>query len=66
MRDTTLLNYERLEAEVLNGQIPRASLRGMVHRNEIPHIRIGPRTVLFDKAEVLAWLEARRQPGKNS
>ena len=51
------LSYE--DASRLFG-IPRATLQTKVFRKEIPHIRLGPRTVRFDRAELLAWANARR------
>ena len=34
-----------------------AALRNRVHRNEIPHIRVGLRTVRFDPARIVSWVE---------
>lgn len=40
--------------------IPVATLRSMVHRKQIPHIRIGGRLVLFDRTDLERWLDERR------
>jgi excisionase family DNA binding protein len=37
--------------------IPVATLYSMVHEHTIPHYRVGPRTVLFRRSELLAWLK---------
>lgn len=39
---------------------PVATLRTMVHRRTVPHIRIGPRSVRFDRADLDRWIDARR------
>lgn len=36
------------------------TLYGMVHDRRIPHIRLSKRLVLFDAAEITAWLNASR------
>jgi excisionase family DNA binding protein len=51
------LNYKRA-AEYLD--IPTGSLRSMVHNKTIPHVRIGPRTVTFDIADLDRWLASRK------
>lgn len=40
-------------------KIPKGSLRTMVSRREIPHLRVGPRTVRFDPAVIVSWLDRR-------
>lgn len=42
-------------------KIPTASLRMLVMRDLIPHMRVGPRTVRFMPAAVRAWLIARTE-----
>lgn len=39
-----------------------STLRSLVYRNQIPHIRISSRLVLFEKDALDAWLDARRVP----
>ena len=39
--------------------IPEGTLRAKVHEKSIPHIRIGPRMVLFDTEQLDAWLAER-------
>jgi excisionase family DNA binding protein len=36
------------------------TLRSMVCHKTIPHVRIGPRSVTFDRAELDLWLESRK------
>lgn len=55
-----LLNYADA-ADLLN--IPRSTLDGWVHRREVPHIRLSPRTVRFDRDELIQWLRARHVHG---
>jgi excisionase family DNA binding protein len=52
-----LLDYERA-AELLG--IPRGTLASMVHRRQVPHLRMGPRLVRFDQDELTAWANERR------
>ena len=40
----------------------RGTLASLVHRRAVPHVRIGPRLVRFDRGELEAWLDARRVP----
>lgn len=42
--------------------LPVGTLRAMVHRKAIPHVRIGPQSVRFDRAELDRWIDARRIP----
>ena len=39
--------------------IPRGTLRSMVCRRQIPHVRISPRVVVFDVSALAAWLRTR-------
>ncbi|MBX3159201.1 MAG: helix-turn-helix domain-containing protein [Deltaproteobacteria bacterium] len=34
------------------------TLRAMVHRRQVPHVRLGPRLVVFDVAALDLWLAA--------
>jgi len=54
---TPRLNYR--EAARLLG-IPVGTLRSMVCRRQIPHIRISPRVVVFDVGALEEWIGARR------
>lgn len=40
--------------------IPEGTLRAMVCRKTIPHIRVGPRLVLLDLDELDTWLAGLR------
>lgn len=42
--------------------IPLPTLYSMVHERSIPHYRIGTRTVLFRRSELLAFLDERAVP----
>jgi len=53
---TPRLSYR--EAARLIG-IPVGTLRSMVCRRQVPHIRISPRVVVFDVAALEAWIAAR-------
>ncbi len=53
----TPLNYR--EAARMLG-IPIGTLRSMVCRRQVPHIRISPRIVVFEVAALNAWITARR------
>lgn len=46
------------QASVISG-IPEGTLRSLVSTKGIPHIRIGPRSVLFDTEQLDAWLAER-------
>jgi excisionase family DNA binding protein len=39
--------------------LKQSTLRSMVHHKKVPHIRVGPRTVVFDLDELEAWLKAK-------
>jgi excisionase family DNA binding protein len=36
------------------------TLRSMVHRGTVPHLRYGPRQVRFDRRDLDRWLDERR------
>lgn len=55
-----LLSYSDA-ADLLH--IPVSTLYGWVHRREVPHIRLSPRTVRFDRDELIQWLRARHVHG---
>ena len=40
--------------------IPVGTLRSMVCRRQVPHIRISPRVVVFDVAALEEWIAVRR------
>jgi len=40
--------------------VPRGTLRSLVCKRSIPHIRISPRSVTFEVAELDAWIAARK------
>lgn len=43
--------------------IPEGTLRALVCRKSIPHIRVGPRCVLLDLDQLDVWLAARTVAG---
>lgn len=47
------VNYQAA-AEFLG--IPAGTLRSMVHRKQVPHIRMGPQLVRFDLDELREWV----------
>jgi len=55
----TILRYQAA-ADFLG--LPIGSLYFAVHAKTIPHYRCGPRTVLFRKSELAAWLAKRAVP----
>jgi excisionase family DNA binding protein len=36
------------------------SVRHMIHRRQIPFVRLGARRIRFDQNEIAAWLDAKR------
>lgn len=54
---TPPLNYR--EAARMLG-IPIGTLRSMVCRRQVPHIRMSPRIVVFEVAALAAWITERR------
>ncbi len=54
---TPRMNYR--DAARLLG-IPVGTLRSMVCRRMVPHIRISPRIVVFDVAALEEWIASRR------
>lgn len=45
--------------------IPQGTLRSLVSTKQIPHIRIGPRMVLFDLDQIDVWLADRTVGAKS-
>lgn len=43
-------------------EVRPSTLRGWVQRRHIPHLRLGDRTVRFQRTELIAWLESHRVP----
>ncbi len=54
----TLITYS--EAAVLLA-VPVGTLYAWVHEQRIPHVRMGQRTVRFDKDALTQWIKARTQ-----
>ena len=46
-------------AEEVTG-LRRGTLHSMVSRRQIPHCRLGPRLILFERGELEAWIQANR------
>lgn len=44
--------------------LPVGTIYSLVARQLVPHVRLGPRTVRFNRAELDAWIDARRVPAK--
>lgn len=55
--EAKFLTYEQAATYL---SLPIGTLRSMVCRAVIPHHRLGPRTVRFDRADLDAWLAARK------
>lgn len=58
-----LLGYEEA-ARRLGLRLP--TLRTLVHRGQIPYIRLAPRIVRFAPADLEAWIAAHRVPMRTS
>jgi len=58
---TKLLTYKQVSEQL---GIKLATLYAMVHRREIPHLRLGPRMVRFSLSEIEAWLLQKAEAGK--
>lgn len=56
---TKLISYADAAAYI---SVPVSTLRSLVCRQQIPHIRISARMVKFDPAELDAWINAHRVP----
>jgi len=52
----TILTYDGA-AELLG--LPKGTIYAMVCRKEIPHFRLGARSVRFSDVELLDWLQSR-------
>lgn len=55
--DSKFLTY-RGAADYLS--VPVGTLRALVHRKAIPHVRIGPRSVIFERTELDRWIDELR------
>lgn len=42
--------------------VPVGTLRSLVSRHQIPHVRLSPRIVRFDPDELASWIAAKRVP----
>lgn len=51
-----LLTYREVQTQFA---IPRGTLFFWVHSHQIPHLRLGPRTVRFRRSELQSWLNQR-------
>lgn len=54
---TKLISYKEAAARL---DVPVTTLRVMVNRKRVPHIRLGTRMVKFDPDELTRWVNARR------
>ena len=50
-------DYKTVEAQL---GIKIGTLYSMVSQNQIPHIRLGKRHVMFDAQELIEWLEKHK------
>ena len=57
-----LLTYDDLETEY---SIRRNTAARYVKLGVLPHVRLGERGTRFDRAEIEAWIDARRRPSKS-
>ena len=57
--DPELVDYRG--AARLTG-LPVGTLYSLVSRLQIPHVRLGPRSVRFLRADLRRWIESRRVP----
>ena len=58
----TRLRDRRWLAELLG--LPLGTVGSMVSRRQVPHLRIGARTVRFDEDQIMSWLAARARPAR--
>lgn len=56
----TLLDYAALSVWLAT---PISTLRSMVHRGQVPAVRLAPRIVRFDRDAITQWLAERRIGG---
>lgn len=56
--ESALLTYEQAAAYL---STPINTLRSMVHRKTVPHIRMGPRSVRFRRETLDRWLAERER-----
>lgn len=57
MSDTNLIDYAKAAAKL---DVKVTTLRSMVHHGSIPHVRLGPRLVRFDPADLDRWIAEKR------
>lgn len=55
-----LLTYKDLSVRT---RLPQSTLRALVSRGKVPHLRIGPRTVRFDPVAIRGWLASLAEGG---
>jgi len=58
-----IINYSAA-AELLSVSV--GTLRSMVHRKQVPHVRMGPRMVRFNRDELERWLREHTVPANES
>jgi excisionase family DNA binding protein len=58
-----LLTYDEIAARL---HVKKTVVRKWVERRQIPHLRIGNRTVRFRVAEIEAWLAASAVPPESA
>lgn len=46
--------------------LPLGTVYSLVSQRRIPHVRLGPRLVRFDRDELERWLAARRIPARGA
>jgi len=55
--DHRFMNYHEAAAYL---RVPIGTLRSMVCRKVVPHVRISPRAVTFEVADLDAWIATRK------
>lgn len=40
--------------------LPLGTIHSLVHYQQIPHLKIAPRTLRFSQREIAAWLESKK------
>lgn len=58
---TTIIDTQKV-AERVNRSVP--TIRRWCKQGRIPHRRIGKKTILFNEAEITAWLAGQSEAGQ--
>ncbi len=63
MSEPLLMTYKALKEKY---GFPTGTIRRLVFEGNIPHIRLGPRSVRFETEKIDAWLASHRVDAKES